>query len=275
MSRVQYHHDIGQLGYEDGRRWGRLTEKPWAEDGPYWALRANGAIHTTLDDVLKWHRVLRGDAVLSPAAKAKMFAKHVAEGPAGDSFYGYGWAVREIPGAGRIVSHNGGNGVFYAEVIRLLDADALVVVSTNDSTIRGGRIADGLARLALGQDAPVPEKRGAASHGPATGTPLGTQGRDAIVRAWFAAFNAPGLDAMRAFRKEHGVARPGVDDAERDRMLERMRGDLGRLELVAVVSRSGQTITVRGGGSGGRVAAFEFHFTPDDKVDGVGVELGE
>src|SRR5262245_40995200 len=66
------------VGYKDGERWGRLTDKPWAKDGPYWALRANGAIHTTLDDVLKWHRALQGDAILSDPEKAKMFTKPVA-----------------------------------------------------------------------------------------------------------------------------------------------------------------------------------------------------
>ena len=48
------------VGYHDGKRWGRLTEKPWAGDGPYWALRANGGIHSTLDDLLRWHAALTG-----------------------------------------------------------------------------------------------------------------------------------------------------------------------------------------------------------------------
>jgi CubicO group peptidase (beta-lactamase class C family) len=263
------------VGYKDGKRWGRLTEKPWAEDGPYWALRANGAIHTTLDDVLKWHRALQGDAILSAPEKAKMFAKQVAEGPGGDGFYGYGWAIRDEPGAGRIVSHNGGNGVFYAELIRLVDADTLVVVSTNDSTIRGGRVAEGLARLTLGQEAAVPEKRGAAGRESVAASPLGTEGRDAVVRAWFDAFDAPGLDAMRAFRRDHAVPRPAVEDAERDQRLERMRGDLGRLDVVGVLSRGERDVTVRAKGSDGRAGTFRFRFTPDGRVEGVEVELGE
>ena len=263
------------VGYKDGARWGRLTEKPWAEDGPYWALRANGAIHTTLDDVLKWHRALQGDAVLSAAAKAKMFTKHVAEEKGGDSFYGYGWALRDEPGTGRVASHNGGNGVFYAEVIRLLDADTLVAVSTNDSTIRGGRIAEGLARMALGgPEPPVPAKRGGAP-GAVLRSPLGTEGRDAIVRAWLEAFNAPGFDAMHAFRKEHAVPRPGMADSERDRQLERMRNDLGRLELVGVLSRGDGDVAVRARGSSGPQGTFRFVFTAEGKLDGVEVGIGE
>jgi CubicO group peptidase (beta-lactamase class C family) len=262
------------VGYKDGARWGRLTEKPWAEDGPYWALRANGAIHTTLDDVLKWHRALRGDAVLSASAKAKMFTPHVAEEPDGDSFYGYGWAIRDAPGAGRIASHNGGNGIFYAEIIRLLGADTLVAVSTNDSTIRGGRIAEGLAQMALGQEAAIPEKRGAAAGGSAT-SPLGTDGRDAVVRAWFSAYNAPGVDAMHAFRRDHAAARPGVAETDRDRQLERLRSDLGHLDVVGVLSRDDRGVAVRAKGSEGLQGTFRFVFTPEGKLDGVEVGIGE
>jgi CubicO group peptidase (beta-lactamase class C family) len=257
------------VGYRDGTRWGRLTDKPWAPDGPYWALRANGAIHTTLDDMLAWHRALKGEAVLSAAEKAKMFAKQVAEEPGGDSYYGYGWTVRDEPGAGRVVGHNGGNGVFYAEVIRLLDADALVVVSTNDSTIRGGRIAEGLARMALGGEARIPERRGAGG----APTPLGHDGLDAVVRAWLDAYHADGVEAMHAFRRGHAVPRPGVDEAERDRQLERLRADLGRLEVLGVVSRSERELAVRV--KGNDAGTFRFHFAPDGRIEGVEVEIGE
>ncbi len=260
------------VGYRDGKRWGRLTEKPWAPDGPYWALRANGGIHTTLDDMLKWHRALLGDAILSAPERAKMFAKQVAEEPGGDSFYGYGWAIRDEPGAGRVISHNGGNGVFYAEMIRMVDAGVLIVVSTNDSTIRGGRIAEGLARMTLGQDLPVPAKRGAAA---AALSPLGTDGRDAIVRAWFDAFNTEGLDAMRAFRKAHAVPRADMPEAERDRRTEKMRADLGRLEVLGVVGRGDGDVTVRAKGSNGPAATFRFVFTPEGKVEGIEARLGD
>jgi CubicO group peptidase (beta-lactamase class C family) len=90
------------VGYRDGKRWGRLTEKPWAADGPYWALRANGGIHSTLDDMLRWHVALTGEAVLSSVEKNKMYARHVSEGPGADTFYGYGWSIGDSPWGGRL-----------------------------------------------------------------------------------------------------------------------------------------------------------------------------
>jgi len=254
------------VGYVDGKRWGRITEKPWASDGPWWALRANGGIHSTLDDMLRWHVALSGETVLSNAEKAKLYGRHARD--AGGGFYGYGWAISDAPGGGVLVEHNGGNRAYYADFLRFLDEDLVVILATNDSTVRGGRIAHALARLAHGEEVPALAPAGEA-------TPLGAEGRDAVIRTWLDAFNAPGFEAMHAFRSAHARPRPDMDDAARDRNLEAMRGDLGRLEVVGVVERSGETVTVRAKGARGPVATLRFEFLADGKVDAVAVELGD
>ncbi|MBZ5637182.1 MAG: beta-lactamase family protein [Acidobacteriia bacterium] len=256
------------VGYRDGKRWGRLTDKPWAEDGPYWALRANGAIHSTLDDMLRWHVALQGAAILSDEEKKKLYGRHVREEPGGDSFYGYGWTIRDSPWGGRAISHNGGNGVFYAEVIRLVDEDLVVVLSTNDSGIRGGRMAEALVRLSHGEDVQPPSRRDAPSR------PLGTEGRDAVIRGWFDAFNAPGLSAMREFRTAHAVPRPAMDDAERDRRLGQMREDLGRLEPTGIVEESPDAVSVRARSTKGPAASFRFLFAADGRIEGIEANIG-
>ena len=255
------------VGYKDGQRWGRLSEKPWAEDGPYWALRANGGIHSTLDDMLLWHAALQADTVLSAVEKAKMYAQHAREGAGAESFYGYGWSIKDVPTLGRLVTHNGGNGVFYADFLRFVDEDFVVILSTNDSTVRGGKIAEGVARLAHGQDVPTPARRDAEPK------PLGSTGKDAVIREWLAAFNAPDLAAMRAFREAHATPRPEVSEAEREQRLKRMRAELGRLESEGILEASGEKITVRAKGSTGLVARLGFIFTPNGKLDGVAVEI--
>ncbi len=78
------------VGYRAGNRWGRINEKPWAADGPYWALKANGAISSTLDDMRRWHQALVADSLLSASEEAKMFAKRVQDGPGADSHHGCG-----------------------------------------------------------------------------------------------------------------------------------------------------------------------------------------
>lgn len=257
------------VGYRDGKRWGRITEKPWAADGPYWALRANGGIESTLDDMLRWHAALQGEAVLSAAVKEKMYARYVREGAGADSFYGYGWSLVDTPYGGRLVEHNGGNGVFYADFLRFVDEDFVVILSTNDSTVRGARISHDVARLAHGEDAAPPPRADAELK------PLGTTGRDAMIRAWFDAFNGTDFAAMRAFRAAHAVPHPEVSDAERERRFQRMRDEIGRLDPKGILEDRGDQVAVRAKGSKGPVALLEFRFAADGKLDGIGVELGD
>jgi CubicO group peptidase (beta-lactamase class C family) len=258
------------VGYREGKRWGRINERPWDKDGPYWALRANGGISSTLDDMLRWHVALSGDTVLSAAEREKMFHPHVSEGPGADSYYGYGWSIGEAAWGGRLIEHNGGNGAFFADFLRYTDDGIVVILSTNDSEVRGGKIAHALGRLAHGDDVPVPKPPVA----PGAAKPLLTSGRDAVIRAWFDAFNASGFDAMRVFRATYQTARPGMSDAEREKRLTQMREDLGSLAPEGIVESAGDQLTVRAKASHGPVGMFKFMFAADGKLDGVGVEIG-
>jgi len=266
----QWPQAIVAVGYHDGKRWGRINEKPWDKDGPYWALRANGGMSSTLDDMLRWHVALTGDTVLSAAEKEKMFRRQVKEGPAADSYYGYGWSIGESAWGGRLIEHNGGNGTFFADFLRYTDDGIVVILSTNDSDVRGGKISHALGRMAHGDDVPMPKPPVAAG----AAKPLGTFDRDAVIRAWFDAFNATGFDAMRAFRAAHATPHPGMDDAEREKRLTQMRDDLGRLDPEGIVDSVDAAVTVRAKGSNGPVGTFKFMFAPDGQLDGVGVELG-
>jgi CubicO group peptidase (beta-lactamase class C family) len=117
-------------GYEaDGGRWGTFLERPTAADGPHWALRANGGIHTTVYDMLRWARALLGGRALTPASVKKLWSPHVSEG--GDTFYGYGWSIAKAPNGTRIVTHNGGNGIYFADLAILPDTGLVVLLMTN------------------------------------------------------------------------------------------------------------------------------------------------
>lgn len=118
------------VGYVDGERWGTVLQRPMLADGPCWNLRANGGIHSTAGDMLRWHHALSGDAILPEEARAALFRPYVDEG-GGDSFYGYGWAVSTTPWGTRLIAHNGGNGVFFADFLRFVDDDVVVFLATN------------------------------------------------------------------------------------------------------------------------------------------------
>jgi hypothetical protein len=53
---------------------------------------------------------------------------HVSEG--GGTHYGYGWSIEETP-RGKLITHNGGNGIFATDFLRF-DADGLVFVITSN-----------------------------------------------------------------------------------------------------------------------------------------------
>ncbi len=117
-------------GYEaDGGRWGTFLERPTAADGPHWALRANGGIHTTVYDMLRWARALLTGRVLTPASMIKLWAPHVSEG--GGTFYGYGWSIAKAPDGTKIVTHNGGNGIYFADLAIVPDTGLVIFVMTN------------------------------------------------------------------------------------------------------------------------------------------------
>jgi CubicO group peptidase (beta-lactamase class C family) len=127
-------------GYLDGKLWGTVLGRPMAPDGPYWALRANGGIHSTAYDMLRWARALLTGRVLSAGSLEKYWAPHVSEG--GDTFYGYGWSIATGPGGLKIVTHNGGNGIFFADMAIVPEADLVVFLMTN--VISETRVANAL-----------------------------------------------------------------------------------------------------------------------------------
>jgi CubicO group peptidase (beta-lactamase class C family) len=123
------------VGYKkDGSRWGTPLEQIWDEDGPFWNLRGNGGILSTVDDLYKWHIALEGEKVLSKAAKEKYFAPHVKEQPEAFSFYGYGWVTQKTPRGTRLIWHDGGNSYFFANFLRFVDEKVVVIVATNSHT---------------------------------------------------------------------------------------------------------------------------------------------
>jgi CubicO group peptidase (beta-lactamase class C family) len=123
-------HDVA-VGYDGDEAVGRPNELGWDDDGPFWHLRGNGGILSTAEDMHRWHVALLGDDILDAAAKEKFYARHTTEGPDADTFYGYGWAIVPTPFDTWLVTHNGGNGIFFADFLRFLDEDVTIFLATN------------------------------------------------------------------------------------------------------------------------------------------------
>ena len=150
-----YDTTVVAAGYDGDTRLGLPNEQPWAVDGPYWHLRANGGLLSSAADMRRWSDALDGDAVLSAEARAKLFDRHVEEGDGAGSFYGYGWVSFPDGSGGWFHGHNGGNGIFFADILRIPDDDLLVFVASNTAGAdedAAFRIAETLVDGGVGAD---------------------------------------------------------------------------------------------------------------------------
>jgi len=143
-------------GYRDGQDWGTIVDRIQPPDAPYWMLRGNGGLHTTLKDMLAWHRALDTDAVLPKEVRARYFAPYVAEGPARRSFYAYGWAVSKSDRGTTVVQHNGGNGVFVAEFVRFPDEDAMIFLTSTNADMKATPVVPVMETLLFGGPVTLP-----------------------------------------------------------------------------------------------------------------------
>lgn len=144
-------------GYRGGARWGTILEKPWAADGPYWNLRGNGGIHSTAGDMFLWHRALEGDAILPAAERVKLFKPYVPE-PGGDTHYGYGWSIRKSRRGTRVVEHNGGDGIYFADYRRYPDDGLMYFVASNVAEFSAITLSPRIESILLGgEPRPIPE----------------------------------------------------------------------------------------------------------------------
>jgi CubicO group peptidase (beta-lactamase class C family) len=200
-----------------GKRWGTVLERPLGEDGPYWVLRANGGIHSTAYDMLRWARALTAGRVLSPESMAKYWAPHVSEG--GDSYYGYGWVITTVPPDVKVVTHNGGNGIFFADMAIIPDAGIVLFLQTNvvaDAPLAEALLEQFGRRLLTGE--PYPAVPVVVEVEAATLLPLAGEYRLAggVLR-----FTVDGTtllleaEGQEAFARPHSTRSVDVDRAER------------------------------------------------------------
>jgi hypothetical protein len=142
------------LGYRaDGAPWGRIYKNGWLPDGPGWYLRANGGIHSSLDDLYRWHLALESTKVLSTEALAKYLAPHAP--PVDGERYAYGWGVQKSRRGGTVITHNGGNGFIFTDFRRYVDEGVVIIAMTNQPVIPATQLAPRELESLFFNDAPV------------------------------------------------------------------------------------------------------------------------
>jgi CubicO group peptidase (beta-lactamase class C family) len=121
----QYDHNLGEW-----KDWGITLDHLPGNDN-HWYSIGKGDLYSTTEDLYKWHMALEGNRVLRAESKQLMEMAHIPENPGKTSHYGYGWAILNTSANGKIVTHNGSNGVYFADFVRYLEEDLTVIALSN------------------------------------------------------------------------------------------------------------------------------------------------
>ena len=134
-------------GYFDGEDWGYLQHKNWQASGPYWNLRANGGMLSTAQDMHLWMRALMEGDYLGDVQQKMLFGMHVKECEDCLGYYGYGWVIEPLDGDKIMIWHNGGNGIFSADVRYYPESKLFYFVAGNRSDGEIYDLSDALHEL--------------------------------------------------------------------------------------------------------------------------------
>ena len=103
---------------------------------------AAGAVRSTANDLVRWHRALADDTILNATERAKLYT------PALDK-YAYGWRITEEKGH-QVIGHNGGIDGFGTFYLRVPDADLVIVAWSNVEAVAADPAGQAALAAALG-----------------------------------------------------------------------------------------------------------------------------
>ncbi|HEY5107016.1 MAG TPA: serine hydrolase domain-containing protein [Caulobacteraceae bacterium] len=135
-------------GYIRGRKRfhnARLDAMNWSH--------AAGALGSTLTDLVKWDRAIRGNRLIGAESHAAM----LADTPLADGShypYGFGWGTADYRGA-RVYHHAGGISGYACQMLHFRDEDLTTIVLSNLYLFAFDKVTRGLIRAFKGVAEPI------------------------------------------------------------------------------------------------------------------------
>jgi CubicO group peptidase (beta-lactamase class C family) len=238
-------------GYERGEDRGNILLKPHAADGPYWNLRGNGGMFSTVEDMHAFYRVLfDSDRLVPLAARGGRFDPTQPVGLAGSDLVHF-FLFERLPREG-----------------------IEIIIATNSSEAPAPMIRDAIAPV-LGltrmrdrpNEAPAAAPTGAKEPSPVVAS---------LVRDVIAAVNTGDSTALARIVTERFDSTSGPPVAERVARFQQLRGRLGTLTPTAMWLDADGAVTVAAttGNLGAATFVFEVTSTAPPRVRAIRVMVG-
>ena len=198
-----------------------------------------GSVISTVGDLYRWERVLRGGGGLAEAAIRKLFTRHVpVQGPVS---HGYGWNIATTIRGTTVIVHAGDLGGYNSEYRHYADEDLVVILLSNRRVNGQGwrsAIMNNLSLLIAGADYSRPPAAALATPAalePFTGT-YALPGADRINVSAGDGVLMIGAEGARAAALTAGTdpaLRAVADHLNRSAIAVARAFEIGRLDVVA------------------------------------------
>ena len=238
-------------GYDRGRDEGNVLLKPHATDGPYWNLRGNGGMVSTVEDMHAFYRALfDGERLLPMAARGGRFDPTQPIGLAGSDLVHY-FLFERLPGSGLEIIIATNSAEAPAPMIRNLIAPILGLPSMADR----------------GNDTPAAPPPGAREPSPAVAS---------LIRELFAAVNVADSAALARVVSERFEQADGPPVEQRVARFQQMHGRLGTLTPRAMWLDADGAVNVSATTANEGAATFVFAVSPSapPKIRSMRVAVG-
>jgi CubicO group peptidase (beta-lactamase class C family) len=243
--------DSGRLahGYKSGEDMGDILSKPHAADGPYWNLRGNGGMLSTVGDMAAFYRALfETNILLKPETRALRFDPAEAVGLAGSDLVNF-FVYERIP-----------------------PSRTEIIIATNTAEMR-----ERPARQAIGAALGLPSFDGgprAAQTRRANAKPP-AEAVASVLREFVASVNAGDSARLTAFVNQHFLIEPGTPDAAaRAQRFMQMHGNLGELKVVGMDEVETGVVEVSAMSANEGALTLRFQISPQNKLRSIQVMVG-
>ncbi len=234
-----------------GKHEGTLLSRPRLPDGPYWNLRGNGGMLSTLSDMSAFYRALfETDKLVGPAARREDFPRNEPVALAGSDLVNFFLYERDPR------------------------AKVEIMIASNNSEVKVPTIMPAVtAALGLVRGGVVRETSGGPPLAQRTGKPA-TPVQDQIARDLIAVINSGNAEALRTFIRDRFVGDVPVED--RFGRISGMNANLGKLEILGVTVGDDGALQVqlRSAIEGNATLTVDIESTPPHKIRRLGLMVG-